>query len=109
MQHNITIDNKIAVNKKSIEYIQRLKEADQPELFSLMCLIMHTEMSHICFQKSDGLFLVSRFWLGNLVKNKTIKKKLFTETTAYAMAVHCCREYRNLAKILPDLFEQYGH
>ncbi|MCB2309210.1 hypothetical protein LGL08_21825 [Clostridium estertheticum] len=71
-------------------------------------LIMHTEMSHVFFQKDDGLYLVSRFWMGHLLKNRLLRKIICTEKTAKTMAIHCCREYRNLAGRLPDLYKNYA-
>lgn len=71
-------------------------------------MIMHTEMSHIFFQREDGLYLVSRFWLGQLLTNRLLKKLFVNEEMAKALAIHCCREYRNLAKLLQELYEQFG-
>jgi len=71
-------------------------------------LVRHTEMAHIFFKKDDGLFLVSRFWLGKTLKNPLIRKAILTSETAKGMALHCCTEYRNLANKLPLLFEQYA-
>lgn len=70
--------------------------------------LMHTEMSHIFFKRENGLYLVSRFWLGHLLKNKVLRRIFFNEDAAKQMAIHCCREYRNLAKILHDLYTQYN-
>lgn len=68
--------------------------------------VQHTEMSHIYFQKADGLFMVSRFWIGKRLKNKMIRSKLLTDETARGMAEHCCVEYRNLAAKLPSLYRE---
>lgn len=70
--------------------------------------IWHTEMAHIFKQTDDGLLLISRFWLGKTLNNKLIRKFMLTDKTAKGMAEHCCVEYRNLAKILPELYEQYS-
>ena len=35
-------------------------------------LIKHTEMAHIFKQTEDGLFMISRFWLGNTMKSRLI-------------------------------------
>lgn len=71
-------------------------------------IIQHTEMAHIFFKKGDGLFLVSRFWLGKRLTNPIIRHAMLNEKTARAMAQHCCVEYRNLAKILPNLYYEYA-
>ena len=68
----------------------------------------HSEMSHICFEREDGLFMVSRFWIGRLLKNGLLRKALLTEDTARGMAAHCCVEYRNLAAKLPLLYQEAG-
>ncbi len=67
-------------------------------------LVKHTEMAHIFFEAEDGLFLVSRFWLGKNLKNPLLRKLILTDETAKGMAQHCCTEYRNLAKLLPKIF-----
>ena len=68
-------------------------------------LIKHTEMAHIFKQTEDGLFLISRFWLGKTMKNPLLKKLIITENMARGMAEHCCGEYRNLCEILPGLYK----
>lgn len=70
--------------------------------------VWHTEMAHIFKQTDDGLFLISRFWLGKRLKNKLLRKIILTDKTAKGMAEHCCVEYRNLAQILPVLYEKYS-
>ena len=69
-------------------------------------LIPHTEMAHIFKQTEDGLFLVSRFWLGKTL-NSLLRKRIMTDKTARGMAEHCCIEYRNLVEILPALYRKY--
>lgn len=69
-------------------------------------LIPHTEMAHIYKQTEDGLFLISRFWLGKTM-NSLLRKFVMTEKMARGMAEHCCIEYRNLAEILPELYREY--
>ena len=68
-------------------------------------LIWHTEMAHMFRQTEDGLFLISRFWVGKTLKNPLLRKKILTDATARGMAEHCCVEYRNLSEILPILYE----
>lgn len=75
---------------------------------SMNHLFRHTEMTHLYKQTDDGLLLISRFWLGQPLKSKFLKKKIITEKTVYGMAEHCCIEYRRLAQILPVLYEEYG-
>lgn len=70
-------------------------------------LMMHTEMTHIFKQTEDGLVLISRFWMGKLIKNKFLRKKVITEQVVRGMAEHCCVEYRSLAAILPTLYKEY--
>jgi len=70
-------------------------------------LVKHTEMAHIFRQTEDGLYLISRFWLGESMKNKLLRKLIITEKMARGMAEHCCIEYRNLCEILPVLYDAY--
>lgn len=69
-------------------------------------MIPHTEMAHIYKQTDDGLFLISRFWLGKTM-NPLLRKIMMTSNQAKGMAEHCCVEYRNLVEILPDLYNKY--
>lgn len=71
-------------------------------------LVRHTQMAHIFKQTEDGLFMISRFWLGTVMKNPLLRKRIITEDMARGMAEHCCVEYRNLCQILPELYGQYG-
>lgn len=66
----------------------------------------HTEMAHIFHQTEDGLFLTSRFWIGKTLQNRLLRKLILTEKTAKGMAEHCCIEYRNLANMLPALYQR---
>ena len=70
-------------------------------------LVKHTEMAHIFRQTEDGLFMISRFWLGKTMKSSLLRKIIITEDMAKGMAEHCCVEYRNLHEILPILYEKY--
>ena len=70
-------------------------------------LVKHTEMAHIFKQTKDGLFMISRFWLGNTMKNPLLRKLIITDDMARGMAEHCCIEYRNLCEILPMLYAEY--
>lgn len=69
-------------------------------------IIKHTEMAHIFKQTDDGLFLISRFWLGKTMKKKLLRKFIITDEMARGMAEHCCVEYRNLCEILPILYDK---
>ena len=69
-------------------------------------LIPHTEMAHIYKQAEDGLFMFSRFWMGTTM-HPLLRKFVMTEKMARGMAEHCCIEYRNLAEILPGLYQKY--
>ncbi len=69
-------------------------------------LIWHTEMAHIFRQTEDGLFLVSRFWLGRTM-NPVLRKMMINDAMAQGMAEHCAVEYRNLTEILPVLYREY--
>lgn len=71
-------------------------------------LVMHTEMAHIFRQSDEGLFMVSRFWLGKTMKSKLLKKLIITDEMARGMAEHCCIEYRNLCEILPTIYAEYA-
>ncbi|MBQ8504207.1 MAG: hypothetical protein IJ491_08010 [Clostridia bacterium] len=67
-------------------------------------IFQHTEMAHIFFQRENGLFMVSRFWLGKRLRNPLIRKAMLNSGTAKGMAKHCCVEYRNFAERIPLLF-----
>lgn len=67
-------------------------------------LVRHTEMAHIFKQTENGLFLISRFWLGKTMKSPLLRKLIITDNMAKDMAEHCCIEYRNLCEILPILY-----
>ena len=71
-------------------------------------IVKHTEMAHIFRKTDDGLTLISRFWLGQTLKNPLLRKAMLTEATARGMAAHCCVEYRSLAAILPELYRTFG-
>lgn len=70
-------------------------------------LVKHTQMAHIFRQTENGLFMISRFWLGSTMKSPLLRKLIITENMAKGMAEHCCIEYRNLCEILPMLYEEY--
>ena len=70
-------------------------------------LVKHTEMAHIFKQTENGLFMISRFWLGKTMKTSSLRKLIITEDMARGMAEYCCIEYRNLCEILPLLYEEY--
>ncbi len=67
-------------------------------------LIWHTEMAHIFKKTDNGIYLISRFWIGKTLKNPLLRKLILTDKTAKGMAEHCCIEYRNLVEILPHLY-----
>ena len=69
-------------------------------------LVPHTKMAHIYKQTDDGLFLISRFWLGRTM-HPMLRKFVMTKDMARGMAEHCCVEYRNLVQILPGLYQEY--
>ena len=68
--------------------------------------VKHTEMAHIFKQTDDGLFLISRFWMGQLLWPKILRKIIINEKLAKGMTEHCHQEYRNLAAMLPDLYNE---
>ncbi len=70
-------------------------------------VIKHTEMAHIFKGADDGLFLISRFWLGKTMKNKLLRGMIINEKMARGMMEHCFVEYRNLCEILPSLYEKH--
>lgn len=69
-------------------------------------LVYHTKMSHIFFERENGLFMVSRFWLGENLKSRLLRKLFINKKTAVDMAKHCCVEYRNFAKKIPLLYNE---
>lgn len=70
-------------------------------------LVPHTEMAHIYKQTEEGLFLISRFWMGKTM-HPLLRKAMMTEKTARGMVEHCCVEYRNLTQILSQLYFSYN-
>ncbi len=70
-------------------------------------LIANTDMAHLFFKHNNGLFLVSRFWVGKNVKLKLLKRFFVTDALARGLAEHCCIEYRNLANKLPSMYEEW--
>ncbi len=70
-------------------------------------LVKHTEMAHVFKQTENGLFMISRFWLGKTLKNRFLRSLIITDDMAKSMAEHCCVEYRNLCEILPLLYHKY--
>lgn len=90
-----------------------MKEKDVPVIVCahvgmLKGIVMHTEMAHICFQREDGLFMVNRFWMGQLIRSEKMRRKLITKETARGMCEHCLVEYRNMAVRLPKLYRKYA-
>ncbi len=75
---------------------------------ALKGMIWHTEMAHIFRESSQGLLLVSRFWIGQSLKNPLLRKLILNDETARDMAEHCCIEYRNLCEILSELYPKKG-
>ncbi len=70
-------------------------------------LVKHTEMAHIFKQTENGLFMISRFWLGKTMHNAVLRRLIITESMARSMTKHCCIEYRNLCEILPALYKKH--
>lgn len=68
-------------------------------------LIWHTEMAHIFRQTEEGLFLISRFWLGKTM-NPAMRRLMINDAMARGMAEHCAIEYRNLTEILPAIYKE---
>ncbi len=71
-------------------------------------IVPHTEMAHIYFSTANGLRQVSRFWIGKRCKNPLIRKVILGDGIAKSMAEHCYKEYTNLARKLPDIYENFG-
>ena len=71
---------------------------------ALYGLVPHTEMAHIFFENENGLFMVSRFFIGKRLHNPLLRKIILNDETAKGMAEHCCVEYRNLAERLPEVY-----
>lgn len=91
---------------------QAMRENDIPlivcgHVSAFRGLVPHTEMAHIFQRTDEGLFMFSRFWIGKTLSNPLLRKRILTESMARGMAEHCCLEYRNLAEILPALWERY--
>lgn len=70
--------------------------------------LMHSQMMHLFFKDGQGLFLVSRFWLGSLLPFAWMRRRMVTEGQAHDMCEHCLIECRNLAERLPGLYADFG-
>jgi hypothetical protein len=85
--------------------------------------VRHTRMCHFLRQIDGGVELRSRFWIGGNLKldkfaeksiinrianTRLIRRLAIPRDTPYQMALHCAREYSNLAEILPELYRAYG-
>lgn len=85
--------------------------------------LRHTRMCHLVHKTSNGVEMRSRFWIGGNIKldmfseksvinrianTKLVRKLAIPHDTPYQMALHCAREYNNLAEILPELYQEYG-
>jgi hypothetical protein len=83
----------------------------------------HTDMCHVVRNVKGGVEMRSRFWIGRNMKVKMFSEKslvnrvantramrltMIPRDTPYRMALHCAREYNNLAEILPALFKKYS-
>ena len=72
-------------------------------------LFYHTQMAHVYFQRDGGLFMTSRFWIGQLLENRLLRRAILGgDGIARGMATHCCVEYRNLAAKLPELYREFA-
>lgn len=67
-------------------------------------LVSHTKMAHIFKKTENGLLLISRFWIGETLKNPLLRKVILNDDTARGMAEHCYVEYRNLVDVLKELY-----
>ncbi|MBN1653395.1 MAG: hydrolase [Deltaproteobacteria bacterium] len=85
--------------------------------------VRHTRMCHLVRRTSNGVEMRSRFWIGGNIKldmfsqksvvnrvanTKLIRKLTIPNATPYQMALHCAREYSNLAEILPELYRDWA-
>jgi len=85
--------------------------------------VEHTDMCHVVRNVKGGVEMRSRFWIGRRMKVKAFPEKslvnravntkavrltMIPKDTPYRMALHCAREYCNLAEILPGLFKKYA-
>lgn len=69
-------------------------------------LVSHTKMAHIFKKTENGLLLISRFWIGETLKNPVLRKVILNDDTAKGMAEHCYVEYRNLVEVLKALYNK---
>ena len=69
-------------------------------------LVSHTKMAHIFKKTETGLLLISRFWIGETLKNPVLRKVILNDDTARGMAEHCYVEYRNLVEVLKALYNK---
>lgn len=68
--------------------------------------IRHTEFVHIFKKQSNGLSVISRFWMGEKVL-PAFQRKYFTEENAYDTGRHFTVKFMRLAQILPTLYNDF--
>ena len=97
------------------EYGFSRKLMDENDIPLIICghvgiknFIKHTEMAHFFKKTNEGLYMFSRFWMGEGIKNGIVRSIAVNESVARGMEEHCCIEYRNLAAILPELYKEYA-
>jgi phloretin hydrolase len=83
----------------------------------------HTDMCHFVRTVKGGVEMRSRFWTGRRMKvavfpegspvnraanTRAMRRIFIPRGTPRATALHCAREYANLAEILPGLYRKHG-
>jgi len=77
---------------------------------------------HLVEDTDDGCRMHSRFWLGDassevpyvgrgidrVVNQPKVRRRLLPDVAGLALLRHCSEEMNHLARILPDLFDQFG-
>jgi len=85
--------------------------------------VEHTRMCHFVRETEEGVEMRSRFWIGaaiglnllpkdspfnRLLNTSFVRRIAIPGDAPRQMAHHCAQEYSNLARILPELYREYG-
>lgn len=104
--------------------ITRFKEA---KIATVICArvgfpkqkVWFTEMCHLVRKTEEGLEMRSRFWIGQhirrmdkltflnkILNSSFVKKQLMPKNVGKYMMLHCCQEYANLTRLLPQIYPE---
>ena len=70
--------------------------------------MLHTAATQLFLKADDGLELVGRYWIGQLLPWKWMRKRMTGEELAHDVCEYSLIASRNLAERLPELYAAYG-